>query len=132
MGIKVNARNQVVLKEININVATCTFDSVIYRINIYQVVNKTEYKNILIEPIYISFSKDKIAKVITLNLRKYSIVIEGEVLISLELFKDLGEGRLLFHTQYFTGTTYHRKTSQGKWTESPGAIGMYLYAQTLK
>jgi len=132
MGIKVNARKQVVLKEININVATCTFDSVVYRINIYQVVNKTEYKNILIEPIYISFSKDKIDKVITLNLRKYSILIEGEVLISLELFKDLGEGRLLFHTQYFTGITYHRKTSQGKWTEAPGAIGMYLYGQTTK
>jgi CarboxypepD_reg-like domain len=132
MGIKVNARKQVVLKEININVATCTFDSVVYRINIYQVVNKTEYKNILIEPIYISFSKDKIDKVITLNLRKYSIQIEGEVLISLELFKDLGEGRLLFHTQYFTGITYHRKTSQGKWTEAPGAIGMYLYGQTTK
>ena len=29
MGIKVNARKQVVLKEININVATCTFDSVV-------------------------------------------------------------------------------------------------------
>jgi hypothetical protein len=131
LGIKVYARKKVLLKEININVATCTFDTVVYRINIYQVLNKMEFKNILIEPIYISFSKDKIGKVISLDLRKYSILIEGDVLVSLELFKDLGEGRLLFNTQYFTSTTYHRKTSQGKWTESSGAIGMYLYAQTI-
>jgi hypothetical protein len=130
MGIKVYARKQVVLKDININVAACTFDSVVYRINIYQVVNKTEFQNILIRPIYISFSKADIDKVISLNLRKYLILIKGDVLISLELFKDLGDGRLLFNTQYFTGITYHRKTSQGKWTESSGAIGLYLLAQT--
>jgi hypothetical protein len=132
LGVKVFARKPVLLKEININVATCTYDSVIYRINIYQVVNKKEFKNILIEPIYISFSKDKIKKVISLDLRKYSILIEGDVLIALELFKDLGQGRLLFNTQFFTGITYHRKTSQGEWTESAGAIGIYLYAQTTK
>ncbi len=130
LGIKVYARKQVVLKDININVATCTYDSVVYRINIYQVLNKTEFVNILIKPIYISFSKDKIDKAITLNLREYQIYIKGDILISLELFKDLGEGRLLFNTQYFTGTTYHRKTSQGKWTQSSGAIGIYLNAQT--
>jgi hypothetical protein len=132
LGIKVYARKQVVLKQININVAICTYDSVVYRINIYQVVNKTDFKNILIEPIYISFSKDKIAKAISLDLLKYSIRIEGDVLIALELFKDLGEGRLLFNTQFFTGITYHRKTSEGRWTQSSGAIGIYLTAQTTK
>jgi CarboxypepD_reg-like domain len=132
LGINVNVKKQVILKNINFNVATCTFDSVTYRLNIYQLVNTTEFKNILTEPIYISFSKDKINKVITFDLRKYSIMIEGNVLITLELYKDLGEGSLLFHTQFFTGSTYHRKTSEGKWTVASGVIGMYLYSQTTK
>ncbi len=132
LGIKVYVRRQVKLIDLNLNVAICTFDSVTYRLNIYQSVNQTEYKNILTEPIYISFSKDKINKVITFDLRKYSIAIEGDVLITLELYKDLGEGKLLFRTEFFTGITYHKKTSEGDWTESAGVIGMYLNGQIIK
>jgi hypothetical protein len=125
-GIKVHVKERVVLKNLNLNVATCTFDSVTYRLNIYQSINQFEYKNILTEPIYISFSKDKIKDVITYDLKKYSIFVEGNILIALELYKDLGEGSLLFHTQFFTGSTFHRKTIDGNWTKSPGVIGMYL------
>ena len=132
LGIKVHVKGQVKLKDINFNVAICTFDSVTYRLNIYQSLNQTEYKNILSKLIYISFSKDKINNAITFDLSKYSIIIEGDVLITLELYKDLGEGKLLFHTEYFTGTTYHKKTSEGKWTEAPGVIGMYLHGQLIR
>jgi hypothetical protein len=132
LGIKVETKGQVKLEDINLNVATCTYDSVTYRLNIYRITGETEYKNILTEPIYISFSKDKIRNVLTFDLRKYSIIIEGNVLITLELYKDLGEGRLLFYTQFFTGLTYHKKTSEGSWTKAPGMIGMYLHGQVLK
>lgn len=126
LGIKVQIKRPVKLKDINLNVATCTYDSVTFRLNIYETFNQIEYKNILTKPIYISFTKDKINKVITFDLREYSIIIEGDVLVALELYRDLGEGRLLFRTKYFTGTTYHKKSSEGKWTESSGEIGMYL------
>jgi hypothetical protein len=132
LGIKVSTKGKVRLENINLNVATCTYDSVTYRLNIYQAVNKNDFKNILTEPIYISFSKDNIEDVITLDLKKYFITIEGNVLITLELYKDLGQGRLLFYTQYFTGSTFHRKTSEGKWSAAPGAIGMYINGQFIK
>ncbi|MCE5346244.1 MAG: carboxypeptidase-like regulatory domain-containing protein [Bacteroidales bacterium] len=132
LGIKVNLKKPVKLKDINLNVAICTYDSVTYRLNLYQEVNETEYKNILTEPIYISFTKDKIKNVITFDLRKYSIIIEGDVLITLELYKDLGEGRLLFRTEFFTGSTYHRKTSEGTWVDASGVIGMYLHGQLIR
>jgi hypothetical protein len=127
LGINLHVRGPVKLKDINLNVAVCTFDSVTYRLNIYQSVNQTEYINILTKPIYLSFSKDKIDKVLIFDLSKYSIIIEGDVLITLELYKDLGKGSLLFHTEFFTGITYHKKTSEGTWTKAPGVIGMYLH-----
>ena len=132
LGIKVHVKQAVLLKDLNLNIATCTFDSVTYRLNIYQSVNQIEYKNILTEPIYISFSKDKIKNVITYDLRKYSLIVEGNILIALELYKDLGEGSLLFHTEFFTGSTFHRKTIEGIWTKSPGVIGMYLDGQIIE
>jgi hypothetical protein len=131
LGIKVFVRKKVLLKNINLDVAVCTCDSVIYRLNIYQDYDQVDYKNILKEPIYISFAKNDINKPIKFDLSKYSIVVEGTVLITLELFKDLGEGRLLFRTEFFTGLTWHRKTSHGSWTQSPGVIGMYLNSTIL-
>lgn len=132
LGIKVDTRGQVKLEDINLNVAICTYDSVTYRLNIYKSIDNVEYKNILTEPIYISFTKDEIKNVITFDLRNYSILIEGDVLITLELYKNLGEGRLLFYTQFFTGLTWHKKTSEGRWTKAPGVIGMYLHGQLIK
>lgn len=126
MGIEFSVKRRVKLKDINLNVATCTFDTVTYRLNIYQSDDATRYKNILTEPIYISFAGDDANEMLTFDLSAYSIIVEGNVLIAMELFKDLGEGKLLFNTRYFEGSTLHRKTSEGNWTKAPGAIGMYL------
>jgi hypothetical protein len=132
MGIKAEVKKQLKLTDLHLNVSICTFDSVFYRLKIYQLVNDEGYKNILNQPIYISFSKDKINKVVTVDLSKYSIVIEGSVLITLELYKNLGEGRLLFYSDFENGSTYHRKTSEGQWTIAPVAIGMYLHGLVIK
>jgi hypothetical protein len=132
LGIKVKIRKPVKILNLNLNVAVCTYDSVTYRLNIYQTDDLEGYKNILTRPIYISFSKDKIGDVLTFDLREYSIIIEKDALITLELYKDLGEGKLLFYTTFFTGFTCHKKTSEGTWTEAPGVIGMYLNGQILK
>jgi len=132
LGIKLFVKKPVKLKNINLNVAVCTFDSVTYRLNVYETFNQISYRNILTEPIYMSFSGKEAGETITFDLSRYSIVIQGNVLISLELYKDLGDGKLLFNTEYFTGYTYHRKTSDGKWVSSPGVIGMFLNSHEVK
>jgi hypothetical protein len=132
LGINVFVKRRVKINNINLNVAVCTFDSVTYRLNIYKSVNQSRYQNILNEPIYISFTKNMVDKVISFDLSKYSIIIEGDIIIALELYKDLGEGSLLFHTEFFTGTTYHRKASEAIWTKAAGAIGMYLNCDLIR
>lgn len=132
LGIEVNARRKVKLKDINFNVSKCTYDSVTYRVNIYRISDDKCYENILTEPIYISFTKDDINQTLSFDLSRYSIIVEGNILVALELYKDLGEGKLLFNTQYFTGSTFHRKTSEGTWTKSPGVIGMYLNSHEIR
>lgn len=126
MGIEVYSRKPVLVKNINLDVSECTYDSVTYMLNVYLIEDDVVCDNILTEPVYITFRKEDIDDVVTYDLSKYSITFDGEALITLEFIKDPGEGKLFFRTEYFTGTTYHRKTSQGTWSKSPGAIGMYL------
>ena len=132
LGVKIRVKGEVKLKDISFNVAVCTFDSVTYRLNIYLIEGETVCDNILKKPIYISFSKLDINKPITLDLSQHSIVVEGNILITLEIYRNLGQGRLLFNTTYFTDVTYHKKTSEGTWTQSPGMIGMYLHGMVIR
>lgn len=132
LGVIINTKKRVRLKNLTLNVGTCTYDSVSYRVNIYQVNGQEEFKNILTKPIYISFSKDNIGNELTFDLWENSIIVDGDILVSIELFKNLGEGRLLFKTTFFTGYTYHRKTSQGSWTKSAGTVGLYLTGRVIK
>jgi len=132
LGIKVNVKKRMKVKDISLNIGVCTYDSVTYRLNLYRLSEDETWDNILIKPIYISFRKTDIEKPVTLDLKNYSIFLEGQTIITLELFRELGEGKLLFLTQFFTGTTYHRKTKEGVWTQSPGQIGMYLHGQSFR
>lgn len=132
LGIKDHVKGVVRLRDMHLNVAVCTYDSVTYRLNIYKSDDGVDYKNILTSPVYISFSGDQVSEVLTFDLTEYSIVVEGDILVTLELYKDLGEGKLLFQTQYFKDYTYHRKTNDGKWTRSAGAIGLSLHGQKIR
>jgi hypothetical protein len=131
LAVKIHLRGLVNLEDINLNIGVCTFDSVTYRLNVYQADSQGNYNNILTSPIYLSFSKDKINNVITFDLKKYDIKVEGDILVALELYKDLGEGRLLFRTYLDSGSTFHRKASEGKWVEATGKVGLYLHGMLL-
>lgn len=132
VGLMLTVNKKVRLKDLNINIATCTYDTVTYRLNIYKVIDNEEYTNILTKPVYITFTKDMTDQVLTFDLSKYSIVIEGTVMVALELYKDLGEGKLLFNTRYFKGYTLHRESCEGNWSQSSGAIGMYLNSNEIR
>jgi hypothetical protein len=132
LGIKINAKKKTKLKNISFNIGICTYDSVTYRLNIYRPDGSNRWENILTKPVYLSFTEDEACKAITFDLREHSIIIEGETIITLEHYKDLGEGKLLFLTQFFTGTTWHRNTRESVWTQSPGQVGIYLNGQQMR
>ncbi len=72
-------------------------------------------------------AKDRFHNELTINLKPYDILVDGDFLVSLEHVKDLGEGELYFYTG--TGKlTYFRITSQGSWQTSPEPIGISVLA----
>jgi hypothetical protein len=131
-GIKLNVRRPLKLINLNLNVSKCTFDTVTYRLNIYQLTNKQQYINILTKPIYITFTKEQISKPVKFDLQKYALRVEGDIIVALELYKELGDGKLFFYTGSFSGSTWHRRTIEGSWIEAGGIIGMYLKGQLIR
>ena len=118
VGLLMSNRNKVFLKELNINVSSCSFDTVFYRINIYKPQKKNQFENILTIPVYISLLKEQVKDKITIDLRHLNLVVEGDFLVTFEIVKDLGRGSLCFYSSLLH-KVYGRQTSQGRWITYP-------------
>lgn len=124
-GIMMKNKGIAYLEKLIINIASCSYDSIYYRVNIYSKTGKMSFKNILKTPIYIKMSQEDVKNKIVLDLSPYNLIISGNFLITLEHIKNLGDGNLLFSSR-FPGKTIYRKTSQGMWEKSPVGIGLAL------
>jgi hypothetical protein len=130
-GILMKVKKTAILKQVNINISSCSYDTVFYRLNIYRVSKEKKFENILKEPIYIKMPKEKIKDEIHIDLRSNNILLDGNFLITLEHIKDLGEGHLFFCAA-LAKKTYFRKTSQGKWETVPIGISISVIADVEK
>ena len=130
-GLLLKVKKSAILEKVEIKIATCTYDSIFYRLNIYRVKGKMNFENILQKPIYVSLQKDQVGDKISINLIPENIVVDGDFLITLEHVKNLGLGYLYFSAGLFK-KTYYRKTSQGAWETSPVGVSIRVTAKVEK
>jgi hypothetical protein len=123
IGVLMRNNRTAYLKEVNINFAVCTYDVLSYRVNVYKALPNRQFENILTEPVYVTTTKEETENTVTIDVRHLNLVIEGNFLVSIETFKDLGPGTLhfpisLLHRSFF------RRTSQGSWESFPFGISI--------
>ena len=125
VGIRVKIKKRpTVLKTLTLHGVTTTYDSVFYRLNVYEMDDKQPGKNILKKPIYITLTDFEQLADITLDLTPHHIVVHDDFVITLEYVKELGEGDLQFSTGILNGKIFYRKTSQAPWHSAPFGLGM--------
>lgn len=124
LGVLLKIKKRALLQELICNIASTTYDSVFYRINVYKEIDKGSFENILRAPIYMSRKiEDTKLNTLTLDLTPYNIVVEGNTLVTVEHIVDMGEGYLFFSSKFIRGSkSYYRQTSQGNWLEVPHNI----------
>lgn len=131
MGIIMEVKKTAKVKNVNLNISVCSYDSLFYRLNIYKVTGPLKFENVLESPIYLSLTKNDVKETVRVNLEKYNLVMEGDFLVTIEHVKDLGEGRLYFCAG-LKEKTYYRKTSQGEWKKAPVGISISVDADVEK
>ncbi|MDX9854561.1 MAG: carboxypeptidase-like regulatory domain-containing protein [Tenuifilaceae bacterium] len=130
-GIMMKTKGNAHLKKIIVNIARCSYDTIFYRLNIYNVKGDFDFENILTDPIYIKMAKKDVKQRIELDLQDKNIVTSGSFLVTLEHVKDLGPGDLFFCAS-FLHKTYYRKTSQGQWESIPFGVSISVVADIEK
>lgn len=128
LGILMKARKQIILKKIHLNFAACTYDSIFYRLNVYEQTGKMEFENIMPETYYFALSVKDLRTTNTIDISHLNIISDKNLLVSLEHIKNLGEGQLYFCAAPLN-KTYYRKTSQAAWETV--AIGISISAEAM-
>ncbi len=132
IGILMKVKKSAIIKRVNINISMCTYDTIFFRLNIYRARGEMNFENVLTTPLYINLTKEQTKDKISIDLRSYNIVVDGDFLVTLEHVKDdLGEGYLYFCGS-FTNRMYFRRTSQGKWESDPWGFSISVEADVEK
>lgn len=115
------------IDSIQLNFSSCRYDSVFFRMNIYEFMEEVPANNLLNKPIYLSFSKEDLRNSILIDISKLGLYTERDFLVSLELVRDLGVGNLFFSTGFFLAPIYYRKTSHDSWRKFPFGAGIATF-----
>lgn len=111
------------IKRVYISVAQCTYDSLFFRLNIYNYADGVPGENLLTSPVFIKTAVKN--GVIEVNLDSSDLIINQPVAVSIEWLKDMGQGSLFFSCKFFKGKSYARKTSQADWQKIPVGMGIW-------
>lgn len=118
VGVRINIKKSpTYIRNFNFQIVKNVFDTLFFRVNIYNLKDGFPNQNILPYPIYYT----TVARngIISIDLTPYHIIVEEDFFISLEWVKNFSNKELkngLFFTVRFGGaTTFYRHASQDEW-----------------
>ncbi len=110
-----NDLKNAVISNISFCIATSPYDTLYFRVNIYDALNGMPDKNILTKPIIVrtvGVGRN------TINIEEYNIRIDGDFFVGLEYYQKLGtlpSSDIGFSTSLIKGKTYSRYASHAPW-----------------
>lgn len=120
------------VEEVILHVAECTFDTVFLRMNVFSVKKGMPDENLLKTPVYVQFTKEQAQNPIRIDLTNQNVKVGDDFLVSFEVVRELGKGRLYFSAGFFNkDKTFYRQTSQDRWRVF-GALGIGIAARILQ
>jgi hypothetical protein len=116
VGLLMSNKRTSFLKEVNWNIAKFTYDTIVFRVNVYKAHKEMQFENILRSPVYVTVSKEEVKDKITVDLRHLAIVVEGDFLVTFEYVSYSGGGEFNYCCRL--GTHYYRTQWQREWRAS--------------
>ncbi|MCC2547839.1 carboxypeptidase-like regulatory domain-containing protein [Hymenobacter sp. BT175] len=108
------------VEQVSFHVAECTYDSLFYRVNVYQVQKDQPVKSLLTKPVYVRVLKGQIEDRLVVDLRPYNVWAKGDIVVALEMVKDLGPGTLQLSSSLMDGPLFVTDNSLNGWEKIRG------------
>ncbi|TCO04433.1 carboxypeptidase-like regulatory domain-containing protein [Natronoflexus pectinivorans] len=133
-GVLIDAKRQVLIRSVHINIHQLTFDKIQLKFNIYQIDEKTgsHPNSILAEPILVSLKKEDVGDTIYFDVSEYAIIVKGQILVTIELKCYEGQGIFSIRTELFKGEHFIRPSTNHPFIHQNGLPGIYFYGETVR
>lgn len=95
------------LQAISFHLATCSYDTLYLRLNVYALEAGFPTTQLLPEPVYIRLTKPHLTDRVSLDLRQYQLWLTSDVVVALELLRPLGPGTLTVSSVRLPGPCYY-------------------------
>jgi len=117
------------LKSCGFNFAKVNFDSIIFRVNIYDLEGGLPGELLISLPIYVTVYRDQ--RNVVVDLYPYDIKVDDDFVLSLEWLQDLPDktNAVMFCAGFFGNKVVFRQTSQANWAGFPLGIGIWCKAE---
>lgn len=127
--MKIKDGKKYYLKSCGVNFAVVNYDSIIFRINIYDLENGLPGKLIQQLPIYVTVYRNQ--RSLFVDLKPYSITVDEDFVLSLEWLQDLPEKTkgVAFCAGFFGNKIVYRQVAESDWEDFPVGIGMWCEAE---
>lgn len=121
MGVYLNMKEKSIITKCKFTINSCTYDSVVYRLNFYSDMNKDSITPLYSKPIRVIKNKKKQ----NYELDTFIPIQQGaNVFLSLECVQFYGAGEVRF--PIYTGKSYHRAKSMDIFERLPVRMGFSL------
>ena len=132
VGIPLDFKKEALLRQVKVKVKSCSYDSVIVRVNLYNLKEGIVGDLISTEPLYTTIFKNKKSQEYILDFVESIKISDGSILLSMECVAYHGEvdSKIVFPTN--AGTGYSRSISLGDFEKIPFNTGLSLKATYLK
>jgi len=127
--MKVKSNKTYYLKSCGFNFAQINYDSIIFRINIYNLENGLPGKLLQQLPIYVTAYRDQ--RKVIIDLKPYGITVDDDFVLSLEWLQDLPDKTkaVMFCAGFFGNKIVYRQVAQSAWEDFPVGVGMWCEAE---
>lgn len=125
-----NKKKKGLITKLHFNVVANQFDTIKYRVNLYELENGLPGKSLLYEPIY--FYGTPSNGVIDIDISEMSIYVKSDCFVSIELIENIGMEGLFFKSAFLRSASYHREAPEGSWIKANVDLGFWAEIQFKK
>lgn len=114
-GVIIKVKKRAFLERVEVNVSECTYNDMIFRLNIYNINEDGTYTNLLRLPIYAHVERTDQTTTVKVELSEYGIVAQSNILVSFEHIEEQESGTISFPIGLTGSRSLLRKNVASEW-----------------
>ena len=121
-GTIIKIKKRTWLEEVQMNVRSCSYDGLVFRLNIYGRDETGHFVNILRQPIYASVPRTDTMTTVTINIADLHIMTDDDIIVAYQHIDSSQGGQLILPVSFTGARSFYRSNPGEAWENAEGSF----------